>query len=87
MLMSNSSYVCDDVLTIFGKALRHPQISDTTDNLAIYMCTGNDSEVAFKQSNQLQSLREAVSISEFFLFKFFTDCSALFILGLQNDIN
>ncbi|XP_048796564.1 ATP-binding cassette sub-family A member 13 [Lagopus muta] len=60
MLMSNSSYVCADVLTMFGKALRHPQISDTTDNLAIYMCTGNDSEVAFKQSNQLQSLRKAV---------------------------
>ncbi|XP_032298475.1 ATP-binding cassette sub-family A member 13 [Coturnix japonica] len=60
MLMSSSSYVCADVVTMFGKALRHPQISDSTDNLAIYMCTGNDSEEAFKQSNQLQSLREAV---------------------------
>lgn len=73
MLMSNTSYVCADVLTMFGKALRHPQISDNTDNLAIYMCTGNDSKVAFKQSNQLQSLREAVSISEF-LFKFCLQC-------------
>ncbi|XP_021242061.1 ATP-binding cassette sub-family A member 13 [Numida meleagris] len=60
MLMSNTPYVCADVFTMLGKTLRHPQGSDTTDNLAIYMCTGNDSEVAFKQSNQLHSLRQAV---------------------------
>ncbi|KAM4685389.1 ATP-binding cassette sub-family A member 13 isoform 4-T7 [Amazona ochrocephala] len=60
MLMSNASYVCNDLLTVFEKTLRLPQGSDDIDILAIYMCPGNGSEVAFKLSNQLQSLKESV---------------------------
>lgn len=83
MLISNTSYVCDDVLTMFEKALQLPRGSDITDVLAIHVCPDSDSEVAFKLSNQVQSLKEAVSISEFFSFK---ACSALLILLSQNEI-
>lgn len=48
MLMSNASYVCNDVLTMFEKTMRLPQGSDNIDVLAIYMCCGNGSEVTFK---------------------------------------
>lgn len=64
--MSNASYVCNDVLTMFEKTMRLPQGSDNIDVLAIYMCCGNGSEVTFKWSNLIQSLKESVSISEFF---------------------
>ncbi|KAM9024213.1 ATP-binding cassette sub-family A member 13 [Ara ararauna] len=60
MLMSNASYVCNDLLTMFEKTLRLPQGSDNIDILAIYMCPGNGSEVTFKLSTQLQSLKESV---------------------------
>ncbi|XP_030333996.1 ATP-binding cassette sub-family A member 13 isoform X5 [Strigops habroptila] len=60
MLMSSASYVCNDLLTMFEKTLRLPQGSDGIDILAIYMCPGNGSEVTFKLSNQLQSLKESV---------------------------
>nr|XP_047932357.1 ATP-binding cassette sub-family A member 13 [Anser cygnoides] len=60
MLISNTSYVCDDVLTMFEKALQLPRGSDITDVLAIHVCPDSDSEVAFKLSNQVQSLKEAV---------------------------
>lgn len=66
MLVSNASYICNDVLTMFEKNLRLPQGSDDIDVLAIYLCPGNGSEVTFKLSNQVQSLKESVSISEFF---------------------
>lgn len=65
--MSNASYICNDVLKMFEKTLRLPQGSDDIDILAIYVCPGNGSEVMFKLSNQIQSLNESVSISEFFL--------------------
>lgn len=65
MLMSNTSYVCDDVLTMFEKALQLSPGSDIVDVLVIHVCPGNDSEVDFMLSNQVQSLKEAVSISEF----------------------
>ncbi|KAM6375906.1 ATP-binding cassette sub-family A member 13 [Alca torda] len=60
MLMSNASYICDDVLRTFEKTLRLPQGSDDIDILAIYGCPGNGSEVTFKLSNQVKSLRESV---------------------------
>ncbi|XP_057284756.1 ATP-binding cassette sub-family A member 13 [Pezoporus wallicus] len=60
MLMSNASYVCNDLLTMFEKTLRLPQGSDDIGILAIYMCPGNGSEVTFKLGNQLQSLKESV---------------------------
>lgn len=63
--MSNASYVCNDLLTMFEKTLRLPQGSDGIDILAIYMCPGNGSEVTFKLGNQLQSLKESVSSSDF----------------------
>jgi len=64
--MSNASYTCNEVLTMLEKTLRLPQGSDDIDILAIYMCPGNGSEVAFKLSNQVQSLKESVSTSETF---------------------
>lgn len=64
--MSSASYICNDVLKMFEKTLRLPQGSDDIDILAIYVCPGNGSEVMFKLSNQVQSLNESVSISEFF---------------------
>ncbi|KAK4826460.1 hypothetical protein QYF61_009187 [Mycteria americana] len=60
MLMSNASYICNDMFTMFEKTLRLPQGSDDIDILAIYMCPGNGSEVTFKLSNQVQSLKESV---------------------------
>lgn len=54
------------MLTMFEKTLRLPQGSNDIDVLAIYMCPGNGSEVTSKLSNQVQSLKESVSISEFF---------------------
>ncbi|XP_009882105.1 PREDICTED: ATP-binding cassette sub-family A member 13 [Charadrius vociferus] len=60
VLMSNASYTCNDVLTMFEKTLRLPQGSDDIDILAIYLCPGNGSEVTFKLSNQVQSLKESV---------------------------
>nr|XP_038031058.1 ATP-binding cassette sub-family A member 13 [Anas platyrhynchos] len=60
MLMSNTSYVCDDVLTMFEKALQLSPGSDIVDVLVIHVCPGNDSEVDFMLSNQVQSLKEAV---------------------------
>ncbi|KAM6210177.1 ATP-binding cassette sub-family A member 13-like [Sarcoramphus papa] len=60
MLISNASYICNDVLTMFEKTLRVPQSSDDIDILAIYVCPGNGSEVAFKLNNQVQSLKESV---------------------------
>ncbi|OPJ76455.1 hypothetical protein AV530_016136 [Patagioenas fasciata monilis] len=59
MLMSNASYICNDVLKMFEKTLRLPQGSDDIDILAIYVCPGNGSEVMFKLSNQVQSLNES----------------------------
>lgn len=64
--MSSASSICNDVLKMFEKTLRLPQGSDDIDILAIYVCPGNGSEVMFKLSNQVQSLNESVSISEFF---------------------
>lgn len=61
--MRNASYICHDVLTMFEKTLRLPQGSDDIDILAIYMCPGNDSEVMFNLSNQVQSLNESVSLN------------------------
>ncbi|KAM7122042.1 ATP-binding cassette sub-family A member 13 [Ciconia maguari] len=60
MLMSNASYICNDMLTMFEKTLRLPRGSDDIDILATYMCPGNGSEVTFKLSNQVQSLKESV---------------------------
>ncbi|XP_019327449.1 PREDICTED: ATP-binding cassette sub-family A member 13 [Aptenodytes forsteri] len=60
MLMSNASYMCNDVLRVFEKTLRLPQGSDDIDILAVYVCPGNGSEVTFKLSNQVQSLKESV---------------------------
>ncbi|KAM9227951.1 ATP-binding cassette sub-family A member 13 [Leptosomus discolor] len=60
MLISNASYICNDVLTMLEKTLRLPQGSDDIDILAIYMCPGNGSEVNFKLNNQVQSLKESV---------------------------
>lgn len=64
--MSNASYICNDVLTIFEKTLRLPQGSDDIDILAKCICPGNGSEMTFKLSNMIQSLKESVSIYEFF---------------------
>lgn len=58
--------MCNDVLRVFEKTLRLPQGSDDIDILAIHVCPGNGSELTFKLSNQVQSLKESVSISEFF---------------------
>ncbi|XP_040443957.1 ATP-binding cassette sub-family A member 13 isoform X2 [Falco naumanni] len=60
MLMSNASYICNDMLTMFEKTLRLPQSSDNIDILAIHMCPGNGSEVTFRLSTQVQSLKESV---------------------------
>lgn len=88
MLMSNASYMCSDTLKAFEKSLRLPQGSDDVDILAIYMCPGNGSEVTFKLSNQVQSLKESVSISGWFVFVFvffffiFKACSALLYITI-----
>ncbi|XP_014796249.1 PREDICTED: ATP-binding cassette sub-family A member 13 [Calidris pugnax] len=60
MLMSNASYICSDVLKMLEKTLRLPQGSDDIDISAIYMCPDNGSEVTFKLSDQVQSLKESV---------------------------
>ncbi|XP_074755573.1 ATP-binding cassette sub-family A member 13 isoform X1 [Athene noctua] len=60
ILMSNASYICNDVLTVFEDTLRLPQGSVDIDILAIYACPGNSSEVTFKLNNQVQSLKESV---------------------------
>ncbi|PKU47979.1 atp-binding cassette sub-family a member 13 [Limosa lapponica baueri] len=60
MLMSNASYICSDVLKMLEKTLRLPQGSDDIDILAIYVCPGNGSEVTFKLSDRVQSLKESV---------------------------
>lgn len=60
--MSNASYICEDLLTVFEKALQLPPNSEVIDVLARFVCHYNNSNEAFKLSSQIQSIKESVSI-------------------------
>ncbi|XP_019373948.1 PREDICTED: ATP-binding cassette sub-family A member 13 [Gavialis gangeticus] len=58
--MSNASYICEDLLTVFEKALQLPPNSEVIDVLARFVCHYNNSNEAFKLSSQIQSIKESV---------------------------
>ncbi|KAM9165595.1 ATP-binding cassette sub-family A member 13 [Pangshura tecta] len=60
ILMSNMSCTCQDLLTMFEKAVQLPQDLKVRDILAGFVCHHNYPNETFKLSNQIQSVKESV---------------------------
>ncbi|KAH1177253.1 hypothetical protein KIL84_010955, partial [Mauremys mutica] len=60
ILMSNMSCTCQDLLTMFEKAVQLPQDLKVRDILAGFVCHHNYPNETFKLSNQIQSIKESV---------------------------
>ncbi|XP_026509884.1 ATP-binding cassette sub-family A member 13-like [Terrapene carolina triunguis] len=60
ILMSNMSCTCQDLLTMFEKAVQLPQDLKVRDILAGFLCHHNYPNETFKLSNQIQSVKESV---------------------------
>ncbi|KAG6938796.1 ATP binding cassette subfamily A member 13, partial [Chelydra serpentina] len=60
ILMSNMSCTCQDLLTMFEKAVQLPQDLKVRDILAGFVCHHNYPNETFKLSNQIHSVKESV---------------------------
>ncbi|XP_074842119.1 ATP-binding cassette sub-family A member 13 [Carettochelys insculpta] len=60
ILMSNTSCVCKDLLTMFDKAVQLPQDFKVREILAGIVCHHNYSNDSFELSNQIQSVKKSV---------------------------